>query len=201
MVIFCIYLFFLIYHLCEKCYKPLTAQYNIADCVSYIPRLTFLDLRNKLDLWTHSQNRTHLYVGNLLYTAFHSNLVSEGFRKPDVHQALWVGAGEEQKESLACAQSRPTAKRATVQLKCPLSPCPLPLRLSPLFSLPGLCPTPLPWQTPSRSNIELFTFALVPPCSVLCTSPQWMRSPTWRTTLSNLPRPSSDPFSHSALIT
>lgn len=120
MVIFCIYLFFLIYHLCEKCYKPITAQYNIADCVSYIPRLTFLDLRNKLDLWTHSQNRTHLYVGNLLYTAFHSNLVSEGFRKPDVRQALWVGAGEEQKESLACAQSRPTAKRATVQLKCPI---------------------------------------------------------------------------------
>ena len=57
---------------------------------------------------------------NLLYTAFHSNLVSEGFRKPDVRQALWVGAGEEQKESLACAQSRPTAKRATVQLKCPI---------------------------------------------------------------------------------
>ena len=31
------------YYLCEKYYKPITVQYYIADCVSWIPRLTLLD--------------------------------------------------------------------------------------------------------------------------------------------------------------
>ena len=30
------------YYLCDKYYKPLTAQYYIAKCVSWLPRLTLL---------------------------------------------------------------------------------------------------------------------------------------------------------------
>ena len=30
--------------LCEKYYKPITVQYYIADCVSWVPRLTLVDL-------------------------------------------------------------------------------------------------------------------------------------------------------------
>ena len=33
------------YYLCEKYHKPITVQYYIADCVSWVPRLTLLDLR------------------------------------------------------------------------------------------------------------------------------------------------------------
>lgn len=36
-------LFAFMYYLCEKYYKPITVQYYIADCVSWIPRLTLLD--------------------------------------------------------------------------------------------------------------------------------------------------------------
>ena len=32
------------HYLCEKYYKPITVQYYIADCVSWVPRLTWLDL-------------------------------------------------------------------------------------------------------------------------------------------------------------
>ena len=47
--IFCVCLFFM-YYLCEKYYKPITVQYCIADCVSWVPRLTLLDLRTN---WTY----------------------------------------------------------------------------------------------------------------------------------------------------
>ena len=33
------------YYLCEKYCKPITVQYCIAECVSWVPRLTLLDLR------------------------------------------------------------------------------------------------------------------------------------------------------------
>ena len=33
------------YYLCEKYYKPITVQYYIADGVSWVPRLTLLDLQ------------------------------------------------------------------------------------------------------------------------------------------------------------
>ena len=36
---------FFMYYLCEKYYKPITVQYYIANCVSWVPRLTLLDLR------------------------------------------------------------------------------------------------------------------------------------------------------------
>ena len=39
-----------IIYLCEKYYKPITVQYDIADCVSQVPRLTLLDLRTN---WTY----------------------------------------------------------------------------------------------------------------------------------------------------
>ena len=38
------------YHLYEKYYKPITVEYNIADCISWVPRLTLLDLGTN---WTY----------------------------------------------------------------------------------------------------------------------------------------------------
>ena len=31
------------YYLCEKYYKPITVEYYVADCVSWVLRLTLLD--------------------------------------------------------------------------------------------------------------------------------------------------------------
>ena len=39
---------FFMYYLCEKCYKPIIVQYYIANCVSWVPRLTLLDLSTNL---------------------------------------------------------------------------------------------------------------------------------------------------------
>ena len=41
---------FLIYCLCEKYYKTITVKYYIADCVSWVPRLTLLDLSLGLEV-------------------------------------------------------------------------------------------------------------------------------------------------------
>ena len=49
------------HYLCEKYYKPITAQYCIVSCVSWGPKLTLLDLQ------MHAWNGTHSYVGDLLY--------------------------------------------------------------------------------------------------------------------------------------
>ena len=49
-----------------------------ADCVSWEPRLTLLDMMNKLDLQMHSQNEMCLYVGDLLY-----RYVAEFWSSPD----------------------------------------------------------------------------------------------------------------------
>ena len=38
------------YYLCEKYYKPIIVQYYIANCVSWVPRLTLLDLQTN---WTY----------------------------------------------------------------------------------------------------------------------------------------------------
>ena len=56
------------YYLCEKYYKPITVQYDIADCFTWVPRLTLLEATNKLELWTHSRSRTHSDVEGLLYS-------------------------------------------------------------------------------------------------------------------------------------
>ena len=40
-------------------YKSIPVQYCIANCISWVPRLTLQDLM-------HSQNETRWYVGNLL---------------------------------------------------------------------------------------------------------------------------------------
>ena len=64
--VFCFYvcLFFMCY-LCEKYHKPITVQYYITDCVSWIPRLTLLDLRT---CWIYQHSfGTCLYTGDLLY--------------------------------------------------------------------------------------------------------------------------------------
>ena len=37
------------YSLCEK-YKPMTVQYYIGNCVSWVPGLTLMDLMDKLDI-------------------------------------------------------------------------------------------------------------------------------------------------------
>ena len=70
-------LFVFLYYLCEKCYKPITVQYYIADCVSWVSRLTLLDLQKKLDLQTCSGNRTHSYVGGLLYSPCWQNISTD----------------------------------------------------------------------------------------------------------------------------
>ena len=49
------------YYLCEKYYKPITVQYYIADCVSWVRRLTLLDLQiglmNALSEWNSFARR------------------------------------------------------------------------------------------------------------------------------------------------
>ena len=43
---FCLFFVFVsMYWLCEKYYRPITVQYYIASCVSWIPRLNLLDLQ------------------------------------------------------------------------------------------------------------------------------------------------------------
>ena len=56
------------YYLCAKYYKLSIVQYCIANCVLWVPRLAFLDLR------THSWNWTCSSVGDLLY--FHILLIT-----------------------------------------------------------------------------------------------------------------------------
>ena len=63
---------FFMYYLCERYYKPITVQYYIANCVSWVPRLTL----NKLDLQTYSQNGTRLYVGDLLQFPMSKSFIS-----------------------------------------------------------------------------------------------------------------------------
>ena len=43
-------LYHVAFHLCEKYYKLITIQYNIAYCVSWVPRLTLTDLQTH---WTY----------------------------------------------------------------------------------------------------------------------------------------------------
>ena len=58
---FLIFCLFFMHYLCEKYYKPITAQYCIVSCVSWGPRLTLLDLE------IHAWDGTYSYVGDLLY--------------------------------------------------------------------------------------------------------------------------------------
>ena len=60
---------FSLFFVCFLCIICLTVllQYCVASCVSWIPRLTLLDLMNKVGLRTCSQNGIHLYIGDLLY--------------------------------------------------------------------------------------------------------------------------------------
>ena len=47
------------YYLCEKYYKPITVQYYIADCVSWVPSLTLLDLQTN---WTYGHTLMNSFV-------------------------------------------------------------------------------------------------------------------------------------------
>ena len=38
--VFFIFCLFFMYYLCEQYYKPVIEQYYIADCISWVPRLT-----------------------------------------------------------------------------------------------------------------------------------------------------------------
>ena len=63
-------------YLCEKHCKPITVQYYIADCVSWVPRLTLLDLHqigltNVLLEWNSFVCRgltVHILSGDILQT-------------------------------------------------------------------------------------------------------------------------------------
>ena len=46
------------YYLCEKYFKPIIVKYYIANCVSWVPKLTLLDLG--MSFW----NRIHSCVGD-----------------------------------------------------------------------------------------------------------------------------------------
>ena len=58
---------FFMYYLCEKYYKPITVRYSIADCVSWVPRLTLLDINEQIELTNALSDRTLSYAGDLLY--------------------------------------------------------------------------------------------------------------------------------------
>ena len=58
---------FFMYYLCEKYYKPITVQSCGANCVSWVPRLTLLDLKNKIGLNERALGTELVrYVGDLL---------------------------------------------------------------------------------------------------------------------------------------
>jgi len=42
------FVFFLMYYLCERYYKPFTVKYYIVICISWVPRLTLLNLQTEL---------------------------------------------------------------------------------------------------------------------------------------------------------
>ena len=52
-------------YLCEKYYTLITVQYYIAGYVSWVPRVTSLDVMNKLDLQSCSWNRICSDIGDL----------------------------------------------------------------------------------------------------------------------------------------
>ena len=41
---------FVMCYLCEKCYKHIRVQHDLAGCVSWVPRLTLLDLQEQIRL-------------------------------------------------------------------------------------------------------------------------------------------------------
>ena len=47
---FSLFFVFGMYYFCKKYYKLITIQYYIVDCISWVPRLTLLDLRTN---WTY----------------------------------------------------------------------------------------------------------------------------------------------------
>ena len=65
-------LYHVAFHLCEKYYKLITIQYNIAYCVSWVPRLTLTDLQTHFGLTNLHLEWTLSYVGDLLYEKHHS---------------------------------------------------------------------------------------------------------------------------------
>lgn len=54
--------FFLMHYLQEKYYKPITVQDYTANCVSWEPGLTLLDLTNMLSEWKSFICRGFLYL-------------------------------------------------------------------------------------------------------------------------------------------
>lgn len=54
------------YYLYDKYYKPSAVLCQIAECVSWVPKVT-VGLMNKLDLGMRSGKGTCLNVGDLLY--------------------------------------------------------------------------------------------------------------------------------------
>ena len=96
---------FYMYYLREKYYKPITVQYYIVNCVSWVPRLALLDLGTnwtyKCALWTelvhmyedYCIEETHvcklqscLICGTLWTTVYQASLPMELFQ-----QECWSG--------------------------------------------------------------------------------------------------------------
>ena len=70
----------LMYHLCEKYYKPIIVQYHIANCISWLRRLTSLDLRTN---WTYECILGKIFIhmqGLTIKKELHSRMQPHGGR-------------------------------------------------------------------------------------------------------------------------
>ena len=57
---------FFMYYLCEKYYKPIKVQYYIVNWVSWVPRLTVLDLEQTGLTNALLEQKSCMYAGELL---------------------------------------------------------------------------------------------------------------------------------------
>ena len=53
-------MFVFMYYMCEKYCTPITVQYHIADCVTWVPRVTLLDLQIGLNKHTLGTELVHM---------------------------------------------------------------------------------------------------------------------------------------------
>ena len=128
--LFCIFFLFLMYYLCEESYKPITVQYCIADCVSWVPRLTLLDLQTNRNVLS-KQNSFVLWGITVLTGTGH---VLNHFRT--IYEAPTVCGSQEQ---------------------CPSTPCSLPPTTEDFLASPlvlGALLTPFPLSCCSQLSVR-----------------------------------------------
>ena len=90
--IFCVCL---LYYLCEKYYKPMTVQYYIANCISWVPRLTLLDFQ-KIGV-----NQLTLGMKLVFMKRTGASLAIQAVKNLPAMQETWVGKIPWRREWLA----------------------------------------------------------------------------------------------------